>query len=319
MPVRPSSPAQINTGAFLIRICSKSSTPTARGPEEPTRASNSQNKSSTRRHYIGGRWIASHVAGQPTLSTRRGGADRLVWAPADTDPAVAAARVRSELVGPVESVPLVEKRARSTFAGCRNGARFRPRWARPSTCPVWQGRPWQYNHQLPAVMETFPFSQPLGITRRNDRILLHRSAYGMTAVELAESQWAEVCPRAWRRPWCEALGVAALCPISGRILDEIGFRPGFTGACDWPGRGRGFWASRLGYESLTGSTTRPRGDADPPAISGGVAGTGRHGAIYFDVRTRAWHAGAPVLPDIGQSCNAPTRRLVQRRGYADVV
>ncbi|RYE10524.1 MAG: aldehyde dehydrogenase family protein [Hyphomicrobiales bacterium] len=294
------------------------------------------------KHYIGGRWVPAHGTDAHAMvnpSTEEVIGTVVLGDQQDVDTAVAAARAAfpawSE--SPVaDRIRLVEKiRDEYRRRLPEMGAAISTEMGAPIDMAIERQAPAVANHatNFLRVMETFSFSQPFAEHAPNDRILLQ--PIGVVGM-ISPWNWPmsqvglKVIP-AILAGCTMVLKPSEYAALSSNLLAEIFHDVGVPAGVfnlvhgDGPGAGARLSAHPdVAMMSFTGSTTAGRlvmkSAADTfKRVALELGGKGAN-LIFDDADADAVARGVrQCFSNSGQSCNAPTRMLVQRSIYADAV
>lgn len=294
------------------------------------------------KHFIGGRWIGAHGTATHQMinpSTEEVIGTVVLGDRQDVDAAVASARAAfpSWSEAPVaERVRLVEK-LRDAYRQRlpEMGAAISAEMGAPIDMAIERQAPAAANHanNFLRVMETFSLSQPFADYAPNDRILLQPiGVVGMiTPWNWPMSQVGLKVVPALLAGCTMVLKPSEYAALSSNllaeILDEIGLPAGVFNLVHGDGPGAGARLSShpdVAMMSFTGSTTAGREVMRSAAdnfkrVSLELGGKGAN-LIFADADEDAVARGVrQCFFNSGQSCNAPTRMLVQRSIYDDAI
>jgi len=296
-----------------------------------------------RHFYIDGRWVAPAVPRDLAVidpSTEEAFATISLGGQADTDAAVAAARAAFDGwaygTEPAERLALVERIATIYKARAEDLAQA---MSREMGAPIAYARrnqvgagAWHISNFI-KVAQDYAFIRPLGPQAPNDRILM--DAAGVCAL-ITPWNWPmnqitlKVIP-ALLAGCTMVLKPSEIAPMSAivfaEILDEAGTPPGVFNMVHGDGEGVGTLLSTHPEVDLVSFTGSPRAGR---LIMRNAADTlkrvhlelGGKGAniVFADARDGAVaHGTRYCFNNAGQSCNAPTRMLVERAIYDEAV
>ena len=294
------------------------------------------------KHFIGGRWIHAHGAGEHTMinpSTEEVVGSVAIGDRQDVDAAVAAARAafpawsESSVAGRIRLVERLRDSYRARLP--EMGAAISAEMGAPIDMAIERQAPAVANHanNFLRVMETFSFSQPFADHAPDDRILLQPiGVVGMISPwNWPMSQVGLKIVPALLAGCTMVLKPSEYAALSSNllaeILEEIGVPAGVFNLVHGDGPGTGAHLSAhpdVAMMSFTGSPTAGREVMKSAAetfkrVSLELGGKGAN-LIFADADEDAVARGVrQCFSNSGQSCNAPTRMLVQRSIYGDAI
>jgi aldehyde dehydrogenase (NAD+) len=294
------------------------------------------------KNYIGGRWVGSHGAREHPLvnpSTEETIGAVVLGEQRDADAAVAAAKTAFASYSEssvADRIALIE-RAREIYQ--RRLGDMATAISTEMGAPIDMARerqaPAAANHMTNflRVMESFEFSRPFADYAPNDRILLQPiGVVGMiTPWNWPMSQVGLKVVPALLAGCTMVLKPSEYAALSSNllaeILDEAGVPAGVFNLVHGDGQGVGARLAShpdVAMVSFTGSTMAGRNVARAAAetfkrVALELGGKGAN-LIFADADADAVARGVrQCFSNSGQSCNAPTRMLVERAIYADAV